>query len=50
MVSESRSLLTVTPWAAVGPIVTLATLIVGLNPAAHGLANARGIDRITGGA
>lgn len=50
MVSESRSLLTVTPWAAVGPIVALATLIVGLNLAADGLAKARGIDRITGGA
>ena len=50
MVSESRSLLTVTPWAAVGPIVALATLIVGLNLAADGLAKARGVDRITGGA
>ena len=50
MVSESRSLLTVTPWAAVGPIIALATLIVGLNLAADGLAKARGIDRITGGA
>lgn len=50
MVSESRSLLTVTPWAAIGPIVALATLIVGLNLAADGLAKARGVDRITGGA
>ena len=48
MVSESRSLLTVTPWAAVGPIIALATLIVGLNLAADGLAKARGVDRITG--
>lgn len=50
MVAESRSLLTVTPWAAIGPIIALATLIVGLNLSADGLAKARGVDRITGGA
>lgn len=49
MVAESRSLLTVTPWAAIGPIIALATLIVGLNLSADGLAKARGVDRITGG-
>jgi peptide/nickel transport system permease protein len=49
MVSENRSLLTVVPMATVAPIVALASLIIGLNLAADGIAKARGIDRITGG-
>jgi peptide/nickel transport system permease protein len=49
MVSENRHLLTVVPSATIGPIVALATLIVGFNLAADGIAKARGIDRITGG-
>ena len=49
MVSENRSLLTVVPMATVAPIIALASLIVGLNLAADGVAKARGIDRITGG-
>ena len=49
MVSENRTLLTVTPLSTVAPIVALATLIVGLNLAADGIAKARGIDRIVGG-
>jgi peptide/nickel transport system permease protein len=49
MVSENRSLLTVVPLATIAPILALATLIVGLNLAADGLAKARGIDRISGG-
>jgi peptide/nickel transport system permease protein len=49
MVSENRSLLTVVPLGTIAPIVALATLIIGLNLAADGIAKARGIDRITGG-
>jgi peptide/nickel transport system permease protein len=49
MVSENRTLLTVVPLGTVAPIVALASLIVGLNLAADGIAKARGIDRITGG-
>ena len=49
MVSENRSLLTVVPLATIAPILALATLIVGLNLAADGLAKARGVDRISGG-
>jgi peptide/nickel transport system permease protein len=49
MVSENRQLLTVVPAATIGPIVALASLIVGFNLAADGIAKARGIDRITGG-
>ena len=49
MVSENRSLLTVVPLATIAPIIALASLIIGLNLAADGVAKARGIDRITGG-
>lgn len=49
MVSENRTLLTVTPLSTLAPILALATLIVGLNLAADGAAKARGIDRIVGG-
>ena len=49
MVSENRTMMTVVPSAALGPIVALAALIVGLNLAADGIAKARGIDRIGGG-
>ena len=49
MVSENRTLLTVTPLSTVAPIVALASLIVGLNLAADGFAKARGIDRVVGG-
>ena len=49
MVSENRNLLTVVPLATIAPIVALASLIVGLNLAADGIAKARGIDRLTGG-
>jgi len=49
MVSENRTMMTVVPSATLGPIVALASLIVGLNLAADGIAKARGIDRIGGG-
>ncbi|WP_240629673.1 ABC transporter permease [Specibacter cremeus] len=46
MVAENRSLMAVVPLATLAPIVFLATLIVGLNLAADGLAKSLGIDRM----
>ncbi len=46
MVAENRSLMAVVPLATLVPIVFLATLIVGLNLAADGLAKALGVDRM----
>jgi peptide/nickel transport system permease protein len=48
MVSENRTMMTVVPSATLGPIIALASLIVGLNLAADGIAKARGIDRLGG--
>jgi peptide/nickel transport system permease protein len=45
MIAESRTTLAVDPWATVAPIIALATLIIGFNLAADGLAKARGVDR-----
>ncbi|MDJ0357440.1 ABC transporter permease [Paenarthrobacter sp. PH39-S1] len=46
MVAENRSLMAVVPLATLAPIVFLATLIVGLNLAADGLAKSLGVDRM----
>jgi peptide/nickel transport system permease protein len=45
MIAENRTSLAVVPWATVAPIIALATLIIGFNLAADGLAKARGVDR-----
>jgi peptide/nickel transport system permease protein len=45
MVAENRTALAVVPWATLAPIIALATLIIGFNLAADGLAKARGVDR-----
>jgi peptide/nickel transport system permease protein len=45
MIAENRTALAVIPWATVAPIIALATLIIGFNLAADGLAKARGVDR-----
>lgn len=45
MIAENRMSLAVVPWATVAPIIALATLIIGFNLAADGLAKARGVDR-----
>ncbi|MEK6311657.1 MULTISPECIES: ABC transporter permease subunit [Curtobacterium] len=50
MVQENRTALTVVPLATLAPIVALATLVVGLNLAADGLAKSLGVDRATQGA
>ncbi|MEA9986062.1 MULTISPECIES: ABC transporter permease [Subtercola] len=46
MVAENRNLMAIAPLSTVAPIVALATLIVGLNLAADGLAKSFGIDRM----
>ncbi|MET3708845.1 peptide/nickel transport system permease protein [Arthrobacter sp. UYEF6] len=46
MVAENRNLMAVFPWATLAPIIALATLIVGLNLAADGLAKSLGVDRM----
>lgn len=45
MIQENRTALTVTPAGTLAPIVALATLVVGLNLAADGLAKHLGVDR-----
>lgn len=46
MVAENRSLMAVVPLATLAPMVSLATLIVGLNLASDGLAKSLGVDRM----
>ncbi|MEV6349145.1 ABC transporter permease [Actinoplanes sp. NPDC051851] len=46
MVAENRSLMALVPLATVAPMVSLATLIVGLNLASDGLAKSLGVDRM----
>jgi peptide/nickel transport system permease protein len=46
MVAENRSLMAVVPLATIAPMVSLATLIVGLNLASDGLAKSLGVDRM----
>ncbi|PZF59668.1 ABC transporter permease [Curtobacterium sp. MCSS17_008] len=50
MVQENRTALTVVPLGTLAPIVALATLVVGLNLAADGLAKSLGVDRAGQGA
>lgn len=46
MVAENRNLMSFVPLATLSPIIALATLIVGLNLAADGLAKSLGVDRM----
>ncbi|WP_017557321.1 ABC transporter permease [Nocardiopsis baichengensis] len=46
MIAENRTAMTVVPWASLAPIVALATLVLGLNLSADGLAKAWGVDRV----
>ncbi|MDA2803538.1 ABC transporter permease [Nocardiopsis suaedae] len=46
MISENRTAMTVVPWASLAPIIALATLVLGLNLSADGLAKAWGVDRV----
>lgn len=46
MVAENRSLMAVVPLATLAPMISLATLIIGLNLASDGLAKSLGVDRM----
>ena len=45
MISDSRPYLSFAPWGAIGPVVFLSSLIIGINLTADALAKALGIDR-----
>jgi peptide/nickel transport system permease protein len=45
MISDSRSIMSIAPWAALAPVVALSSLIVGLNLCADSLAKTLGVDR-----
>lgn len=46
MIAENRTAMVVVPAATLAPILALATLVLGLNLAADGLAKAWGVDRV----
>lgn len=45
MIADSRSSMAIAPWAALGPVLALSTLIIGINLTADALAKALGLDR-----
>jgi len=45
MIAENRTRLRIAPWASVFPMLTLSTLVIGINLAADALAKAVGLDR-----
>jgi len=45
MISENRSMLQISPWGTLFPIVAISSLVVGLNLTADALAKTLGIDR-----
>jgi len=45
MIAENRARLAFAPWASVFPMLTLSTLVIGINLAADALAKAVGLDR-----
>jgi len=44
MISENRSRLVIAPWGSIFPMLSLSTLIIGINLAADALAKAMGLD------
>ncbi|MGB1252463.1 MAG: ABC transporter permease [Candidatus Promineifilaceae bacterium] len=48
MISDSRKILALQPWATFGPVLMLSSLIIGLNLFADALAKALGLDRSQG--
>jgi len=44
MISENRSRLVIAPWGSIFPMLSLGTLIIGINLAADALAKAMGLD------
>jgi peptide/nickel transport system permease protein len=45
MIAENRSRLAIAPWASIFPMISLGTLVIGINLAADALAKAIGLDR-----
>ncbi len=45
MIADSRSLMSVAPWAAIAPVLALSSLIIGINMFADAMAKALGVDR-----
>ena len=45
MIADARGFVAFAPWAVLGPIIALSSLIIGINLAADALAKALGIDR-----
>lgn len=45
MVNENREMMALAPWGTVFPVLAIATLVIGLNLTADGLAKALGVDR-----
>ncbi len=45
MISSSRGYLAIAPWATLAPLITLSSLIIGINLSADALAKAVGLDR-----
>ena len=45
MISQSRQFLFSAPWAALAPVVAVATLVVGVNLLADGIKQARGLPQ-----
>ncbi len=48
MISQSRRIMALQPWATFGPIIFLSSLIIGINLFADALAKALGLDRSQG--
>jgi peptide/nickel transport system permease protein len=45
MVNENREMTALAPWGTLFPVLAIATLVIGLNLTADGLAKALGVDR-----
>lgn len=45
MVNENREMMALAPWGTLFPVLAIATLVIGLNLTADGLAKALGVDR-----
>ncbi|MEL0023471.1 MAG: ABC transporter permease [Alphaproteobacteria bacterium] len=45
MISDARGFMSFAPWGAIGPVIALSSLIIGINLTADALAKALGIDR-----
>jgi peptide/nickel transport system permease protein len=45
MIADSRNAMAIAPWSALGPVLALSSLIIGVNLVADALAKALGLDR-----